>query len=235
MTLLSAANLHHSYTQLGDQFYSPQTPTPVASPSFIRFNPDLAEYLNLDPLALSSEDSLQVLSGNRVAANTNPIATVYAGHQFGGWNPQLGDGRAILLGEVLAKDGRRYDIQLKGAGRTPYSRMGDGRSPIGPVIREYLVSEAMAIYGVPTTRALAAVATGEPVMREGPLPGGILTRVAQSHIRVGTMQYFSARGDLESGNEPALGCHDTGEQGSVGFFLTLLYLLCVVPFDDIIS
>ena len=198
MALLSFENLQHSYKQLGEQFYSMQAPTPVTAPMLIRLNRELAEQLNLDPAALASEEGLKLLAGNAIPDNIEPIATVYAGHQFGGWNPQLGDGRAILLGEVLAQDGRRYDIQLKGAGRTPYSRMGDGRSPIGPVIREYLVSEAMAAFGVPTTRALAAVATGEPVMREGLLPGGILTRVAQSHLRVGTMQYFSARGDLES-------------------------------------
>lgn len=198
MTPLSSENLQHSYRRLGEQFYSLQAPTPVAAPSLIRLNRELAEHLNLDPNELAGDAGLQLLAGNAIPENVEPIATVYAGHQFGGWNPQLGDGRAILLGEVLAKDGRRYDIQLKGAGPTPYSRMGDGRSPIGPVIREYLVSEAMAAFGVPSTRALAAVATGEPVMREGLLPGGILTRVAQSHIRVGTMQFFSARNDLES-------------------------------------
>ena len=198
MAVLSSENLQHSYKQLGEQFYSSQAPTPVTAPALIRLNRELAEQLSLDPAALASDDGLELLAGNAIPENIEPIATVYAGHQFGGWNPQLGDGRAILLGETLAKDGRRYDIQLKGAGRTPYSRMGDGRSPIGPVIREYLVSEAMAAFGVPTTRALAAVATGEPVMREGLLPGGILTRVAQSHLRVGTMQYFSARDDLES-------------------------------------
>jgi uncharacterized protein YdiU (UPF0061 family) len=133
-----------------------------------------------------------------VPEGADPIATAYAGHQFGGWVPQLGDGRAVLLGEVVAPDGARFDIQLKGAGRTPFSRMGDGRAWLGPVLREYLVSEAMAALGVPTTRALAAVATGETVWRETGLPGAVLTRVAASHIRVGTFQFFAARGDTEA-------------------------------------
>jgi uncharacterized protein YdiU (UPF0061 family) len=128
----------------------------------------------------------------------DPIATAYAGHQFGGWNPQLGDGRAILLGEVIANDGVRHDIQLKGSGRTPWSRGGDGRAPLGPVLREYLVSEAMAVLGVPTSRTLGAVTSGEWVRREGRLPGGVLVRVAQSHIRIGTVQYFASRQDDEA-------------------------------------
>jgi uncharacterized protein YdiU (UPF0061 family) len=140
---------------------------------------------------------LEVLSGRRVAEGSEPIALAYAGHQFGGFTPQLGDGRAILLGEVIDRGGRRRDIQLKGAGRTPFSRGGDGRAALGPVLREYVVSEAMAALGVPTTRALAAVATGDHVYRETPLPGAVLTRVASSHIRVGTFQFFAARGDVE--------------------------------------
>ncbi|MET0377443.1 MAG: protein adenylyltransferase SelO, partial [Spongiibacteraceae bacterium] len=136
--------------------------------------------------------------GNQGPANTTPIATAYAGHQFGGWNPQLGDGRAVLLGEVIGRDGNRYDIQLKGAGRTAYSRGGDGRSPLGPVLREYIVSEAMAALGVPTTRSLAAVASGDKVFRDSVLPGGVLTRVASSHIRIGTFQFFAGREDIEA-------------------------------------
>lgn len=190
--------LQNTYRQLGEQFYSDQLPTPVAAPEWIRLNHGLAEQLNLSTIELDTPEGLQMLAGNRLPDNLHPIATVYAGHQFGGWNPQLGDGRAILLGESLAKDGRLYDIQLKGAGRTPYSRMGDGRSPLGPVLREYIVSEAMAALGIPTTRALAAVSTGESVVRESALPGAVLTRVAQSHIRIGTFQYFSARDDVES-------------------------------------
>lgn len=198
MTVFGVDSLQNTYRDLGEQFYSDQLPTPVAEPELICVNHALAEQLNVSANSLDSEEALQVLAGNAVPGSLHPIATVYAGHQFGGWNPQLGDGRAILLGEVLAKDNKRYDIQLKGAGRTPYSRMGDGRSPLGPVLREYLVSEAMAALGIPTTRALAAVSTGETVIRDSVLPGAILTRVAQSHIRIGTVQYFSARNDLES-------------------------------------
>jgi len=150
-------------------------------------------------LCISIEEALtHWFSGNQLPGGAEPIATVYAGHQFGGFNPQLGDGRAILLGEVVDVRGQRQDIQLKGAGRTPYSRGGDGRSPLGPVLREYLVSEAMHALGVPATRALAAVTTGETVFRDQPLPGAILTRVAASHIRVGTFQFFAARRDYEA-------------------------------------
>jgi uncharacterized protein YdiU (UPF0061 family) len=139
-----------------------------------------------------------MLAGNAIPEGAEPIAQAYAGHQFGGFSPQLGDGRALLLGEVIGADGARYDLQLKGSGRTRFSRGGDGKSALGPVLREYIVSEAMSALGVPTTRALAAVATGEKVMRqEGPLPGGVFTRVAASHIRVGTFQYFLARNDID--------------------------------------
>jgi uncharacterized protein YdiU (UPF0061 family) len=140
---------------------------------------------------------VEILAGNRVAEGSEPLALAYAGHQFGHFVPQLGDGRANLLGEVLGRDGVRYDIQLKGSGPTPFSRGGDGRAALGPVLREYIVSEAMAALGVPTTRALAAVTTGEQVLRETALPGAVLTRVAASHLRVGTFQYFAARGDTE--------------------------------------
>ncbi|HEY3700000.1 MAG TPA: YdiU family protein [Spongiibacteraceae bacterium] len=188
----------NSYALLPERFFSRQLPTPVAAPRFIRVNIALARLLRIDPAWLESAAALQVFAGNRVPAGADPIATVYAGHQFGGWNPQLGDGRAVLLGEVIGTDGRRYDIQLKGGGATPYSRMGDGRSPLGPVLREYIVSEAMAALGVPTTRSLAAVTTGENVVRENLLPGAVLTRVASSHIRIGTFQFFSARNDIEA-------------------------------------
>ena len=139
-----------------------------------------------------------MFSGNRLPEGAQPVALAYAGHQFGHFVPQLGDGRALMIGDVVAVDGKRYDLQLKGSGRTPFSRNGDGKSAIGPVLREYLVSEAMHRLGVPTTRALAAVATGEEVMREEPLPGAIMTRVAASHLRVGTFQYFAARQDLDA-------------------------------------
>lgn len=188
----------NSYVRLPANFYTQQPPTPVAAPRLIRYNSALAAELGIAEAWLQSEEATLVLAGNRIAPGSQPIATVYAGHQFGGWNPQLGDGRAVLLGEVVDTHGCRRDIQLKGAGRTRYSRGGDGRSPLGPVLREYIVSEAMAALGVPTTRSLAAIATGERVYREHALPGGILTRVASSHIRIGTFQYFWSREDTAS-------------------------------------
>ena len=188
----------NTYASLPERFYARLDPTPVAAPRLVRVNAALAERLGLDPDALASPESVQALAGNQVPDGATPIASAYAGHQFGHFVPQLGDGRAILLGEVVAPDGARYDIQLKGSGRTPFSRGGDGRAALGPVLREYIVSEAMAALGVPTTRALAAVTTGEGVYRETILPGAVLTRVASSHIRVGTFQYFAARGDAEA-------------------------------------
>ena len=187
----------NSYQQLPERFYSRLAPTPVSKPGPVRFNQSLAGQLGISADWLSSTGGIESLSGNRVPTGAEPIATAYAGHQFGNWVPQLGDGRAILLGEVIGPDGQRYDIQLKGSGRTPYSRGGDGRAPLGPVLREYIVSEAMAALGVPTSRALAAVSTGDAVYREGVLPGAVLTRVAQSHIRIGTFQYFYSRQDHE--------------------------------------
>jgi len=188
----------NSYARLDERFYTRQLPVPVARPELIRVNHALARKLGIDPLWLESDQGVEFLAGNYIAGGSEPLAAVYAGHQFGGWNPQLGDGRAILLGEVVGRDGIRYDIQLKGSGRTPYSRGGDGRAPLGPVLREYIVSEAMAAMGVPTSRTLGAVTSGEWVMREGRLPGAVLARVAQSHIRIGTLQFFAARGDTEA-------------------------------------
>ncbi len=188
----------NSYARLPERFFAQLSPTPVAGPKMIRVNTALAEQLGIDPAFLASEDGIAILSGNQVPEGAASVALAYAGHQFGHFNPQLGDGRAILLGEVVGKDGLRRDIQLKGAGPTPFSRRGDGRAALGPVLREYIVSEAMAALGLPTTRALAAVTTGEDVVRETMLPGGVLTRVASSHIRVGTFQYFAARGDNEA-------------------------------------
>lgn len=188
----------NTYARLSDKLFSQQHPKPVSQPELIALNTTLAERLELDVDALRSPDGLSILAGNSLPDGSDPIATVYAGHQFGHWVPQLGDGRAILLGEVKDKDAKRFDIQLKGAGRTPYSRGGDGRAAVGPVVREYVVSEAMAALGVPTTRALAAVASGENVQRETALPGAILTRVAESHIRVGTFQFFAARRDYDT-------------------------------------
>jgi uncharacterized protein YdiU (UPF0061 family) len=188
----------NSYTSLPERFYSKQPPRPVRAPALIRANLSLAEYLGLSPELLQGPGAAEWVAGNRVPEGADPAAMAYAGHQFGHFNPQLGDGRALLLGEMVARDGVRHDLHLKGSGVTPFSRGGDGRSPLGPVLREYIVSEAMAALGVPTTRALAAASTGEPVLRERPLPGGVLLRVARSHVRVGTFEYFAARGD-ESG------------------------------------
>jgi uncharacterized protein YdiU (UPF0061 family) len=194
---MTALPFDNSYVHLPERFYARRAPTPVAAPRLIRLNRALAEALGLDPDWLSGPEGVAALAGNGVPDGADPIAAAYAGHQFGNFVPQLGDGRAILLGEVIDRMGHRRDIQLKGSGPTPFSRRGDGRAALGPVLREYLVSEAMAALGVPTTRALAAVTTGEPVVRETLLPGAVLTRVAASHIRVGTFQFFAARGDVE--------------------------------------
>jgi uncharacterized protein YdiU (UPF0061 family) len=187
----------NSYARLPERFFAKVAPTPVAAPRLIQLNHRLAKGLGIDPEWLASEEGVAVLAGNRVPAGAEPIATAYAGHQFGSFVPQLGDGRAILLGEVINGDGKRRDIQLKGSGPTPFSRRGDGRAALGPVLREYVVSEAMSALGIPTTRALAAVSTGEKVVRETMLPGGVITRIAASHVRVGTFQYFAAWGDGE--------------------------------------
>src|SRR5271167_1573819 len=186
----------NSYAALPANFFARQGPVPVANPRLIKFNEELASELGLEWQALDSGALASIFSGNLMPSRAQPIAMAYAGHQFGQFVPQLGDGRAILLGEVIDRSGVRRDIQLKGAGRTPYSRDGDGRAAVGPVLREYLVSEAMHALGIAGTRALAAVATGETVFRERGLPGAILTRVAASHVRVGTFQYFAARRDL---------------------------------------
>ena len=185
----------NSYARLPQGFFTRTAPTPVSAPELIALNRPLAQRLGLDPDWLTSEAGIAMLAGNALPEGAEPIAQAYAGHQFGGFVPQLGDGRAVLLGEVLAPDGARFDIQLKGAGPTPFSRRGDGRAWLGPVLREYLISEFMAAFGIPTTRALAAVATGERVIRESVLPGAVLTRVASSHIRVGTFEFYAARGD----------------------------------------
>jgi uncharacterized protein YdiU (UPF0061 family) len=187
----------NTYAALPDGFFARVAPTPVAAPRLIKLNRPLAVRLGLDPDLLESPEGAEILSGKRLPEGAQPIAMAYAGHQFGHFVPQLGDGRAILLGEVIDIDGIRRDIQLKGSGPTPFSRRGDGRAALGPVLREYIVSEAMAALGIPTTRSLAATITGESVMRETVLPGAVLTRVASSHIRVGTFQYFAARGDTE--------------------------------------
>lgn len=188
----------NSYARLPEHFYARQNPVPVKSPAWLALNEPLALELGLEPGEFRAPELLEVFAGNRVPEGAEPVALAYAGHQFGGFVPRLGDGRALLLGEVSASNGRRYDVQLKGSGRTPFSRGGDGRAALGPVLREFLVSEAMHAMGVPTTRSLAAVLTGEVVQREQALPGAVLTRVASSHLRVGTFQYFAARRDTAS-------------------------------------
>src|SRR5450755_2586836 len=193
-----AVSFDNSYAHLPERFYARLDPTPAAQPRLIKFNSALAAELGLDVSGVSADTLAQLFSGNLRLQGAEPLAMAYAGHQFGHFVPKLGDGRAILLGEVRDVAGVRRDIQLKGSGRTPYSRDGDGRAALGPVLREYVVSEAMHALGVPTTRALAIVATGESVYRERRLPGAILTRVAASHVRVGTFQFFAARGDVEA-------------------------------------
>ena len=190
--------LDNSYARLPDSFHALAEPDCIAAPSMLVWNRELAVKLGLDPLADNETELARIFSGSVRSLGIQPIAMAYAGHQFGHFTPQLGDGRAALLGEVVTDVGDRFDIQLKGSGRTPYSRGGDGKSWLGPVLREYILSEAMHHLGVPTTRALAAVATDETVYRETAKPGAVLTRVASSHIRVGTFEYFAARRDIDS-------------------------------------
>ena len=192
---VSDIRFDNTYARLPESFYERVAPRKVAAPELVALNDALAKGLRIDPTFLRSPAGVGVLAGNEIAAGSEPIALAYAGHQFGNFVPQLGDGRAVLLGEVVDDDGKRYDLQLKGSGPTRFSRRGDGRAALGPVIREYVVSEAMAALGIPTTRSLAAVWSGETIRRERILPGGVLTRVASSHLRVGTFQYFAARGD----------------------------------------
>ncbi|MGY6555154.1 MAG: protein adenylyltransferase SelO [Wenzhouxiangella sp.] len=194
---LVAPRFDNSYAHLPEGFFSPQAPTPVARPELFALNHELAENLGLDPEWLGGPEGLAMLSGNRLPSGAKPIAMGYAGHQFGHWVPRLGDGRALLIGEVIDRNGVRRDLQLKGSGPTPYSRRGDGRSSIGPVVREYLASEFMHALGIPTTRALAAVSTGEQVIRQRLEPGGILCRVASSHVRVGTFEFFARNGKID--------------------------------------
>jgi uncharacterized protein YdiU (UPF0061 family) len=185
----------NSYARLPERFFARVSPTPVTRPRLVRLNESLAVHLGLSPDRLTAPEGIEVLAGNRVPDGAEPLSMAYAGFQFGSWVPQLGDGRAILLGELIDKDGVRRDVQLKGSGPTPFSRNGDGRAGLGPVLREYVLSEAMAALGIPTTRSLAAVTTGEQIVRESRLPSAVLTRIAQSHIRVGTFQFFAGRRD----------------------------------------
>ena len=195
---MASIEFDNSYARLSDKFFSRLEMNCVSSPELIRVNSELADDLRIDPGWLTSKNGIDMMSGNAMPDGADPLASVYAGHQFGHYVQRLGDGRAMLVGEVISRQGVRYDIQLKGSGPTPYSRGGDGRSPLGPVLREYIVSEAMYHLGVPTTRALGVVLTGDEVRRESNLPGAILTRVSQSHIRIGTHQYFAAYDDITS-------------------------------------
>jgi uncharacterized protein YdiU (UPF0061 family) len=225
----------NTYAQLPGRFFAKQKPAHVPEPKLIRLNRELAEKLSLDTDWLESADGVSVLAGNSMPEGANPIAQAYAGHQFGGFSPQLGDGRAILLGEVIDTDGARHDLQLKGSGRTPFSRGGDGKSALGPVLREYIVSEAMAALGVPTTRALAAVATGETVRRqEGSLLGAVFTRIAASHIRIGTFQYFLARQDIDALRllaDHAIARHYSDASDAKNSYVTLLESVAVAQAD----
>jgi uncharacterized protein YdiU (UPF0061 family) len=191
--------LEHHYATLPARCFAEVLPAAAAAPSLLVFNEPLAEVLGLpDQAGGQPIDWAAVLSGNQLPADARPLAMAYAGHQYANFVPQLGDGRALLLGEKRGRDGQLHELQLKGSGRTPFSRSGDGRAAVGPMLREYLISEAMHALGIPTTRSLAVVATGERVFREDVLPGAVLTRVASSHLRVGTFQYFAARDDREA-------------------------------------
>lgn len=191
ITIETGWNLDNSYARLPEIFFSRLNPTPVLSPKLIIFNDSLATSLGLNVQALQSDDSVDMFAGNKIPKDALPLAQAYAAHQFGHFT-MLGDGRALLLGEYITPKGERFDIQLKGSGRTPYSRGGDGRAALGPMLREYIISEAMNGLGIPTTRSLAVVTTGESIIRETEQPGAILTRVASSHLRIGTFQYASA-------------------------------------------
>ncbi len=181
---------NNTYVNLPDVFYKKVLPTKVPDPKLIILNQNLSEYLGFKIKDSDMENLIGLLSGNNIPEGAEPIAMAYGGHQFGHWVPQLGDGRALLLGEIMSQEGTRYDLQLKGSGPTPFSRSGDGKAVLGPVLREYLLSESMHALGIPSTRALSAVSTGEMIMREMQYPGAILFRVSQSHVRIGTFEYF---------------------------------------------
>lgn len=217
-------NFDNSYARLPDTFFSRIEPTPVRSPKLVVLNHPVAESLGLSVRALQSEDGVAALAGNKAPEGAAPIAQAYAGHQFGYFN-MLGDGRAVLLGEQISPKGERFDIQLKGSGRTPYSRGGDGRAALGPMLREYIISEAMHALGIPTTRSLAVTLTGQPITREKELPGAILTRVAASHIRVGTFQYaahFGTAEDLRSLADYTINRHYSDIEAGGNRYLALL-------------
>jgi uncharacterized protein YdiU (UPF0061 family) len=196
-TATPSFHFDNSYARDLQGFYVPWKPAQAPAPRLLFLNEELARELQLDPAALQGEQGVAILAGNSVPEGAEPLAQAYAGHQFGGFSPQLGDGRALLLGEVVDRQGRRRDIAFKGSGRTPFSRGGDGKAAVGPMLREVLIGEAMHALGIPTTRALAVVGTGESVVRETMLPGAVLTRIALSHLRVGTFQFYAARGERD--------------------------------------
>lgn len=215
----------NSYARELDGAYVRWRPAPAPNPRLVQLNHALAAELNLDASTLCSTEGVAVLAGNAVPPGAEPLAQAYAGHQFGGFSPQLGDGRALLLGEVIDVRGHRRDIVLKGSGRTPFSRGGDGKATLGPVLREFLMGEAMQALGIPTTRALAAVSTGDTVYREEALPGAVLTRVASSHLRVGTFQFFAARSDwamVRRLADYAIARHEPQLMGAADRYLGLL-------------
>jgi uncharacterized protein YdiU (UPF0061 family) len=219
------ARFDNSYARDLQGLYVPWKPAQVPAPRLLFLNAPLAEELGLDPAALLSDEGAAIFAGNAVPEGAEPIAQAYAGHQFGGFSPQLGDGRALLLGEVIDRQGRRRDIAFKGSGRTPFSRGGDGKAAVGPMLREVLIGEAMHALGIPTTRALAVAATGEPVVRERLLPGAVLARVAASHLRVGTFQFYAARQEMDKLRQLAeytIARHDPDLAGSPNRYLDLL-------------
>lgn len=195
MPISQTISFDNSYAEQMEGFYVAWEGAKVPTPEIIQFNDELAKELGLAVAELNSKEGAEFFAGNEMPQGASPLAQVYAGHQFGGFSPQLGDGRALLVGEVIDQNNIRRDIQLKGSGQTPFSRRGDGKAVVGPVLREYLIGEAMHALGIPTTRALAAVTTGEKILRNGFEPGAVLTRVASSHLRVGSFQFFAARQD----------------------------------------
>lgn len=225
----------HSYAGLPAALFELCVPTPVAAPRWLAFNHQLAAELGFDPALAETDAGLQILAGNQLPAWAQPLAQAYSGHQFGQLSPRLGDGRALLLAEIVDKKQRRRDIQLKGAGPTPYSRRGDGRSALGPVIREYLVSEAMFALGVPTSRALAAVITGEPVYRDQPKPGGILTRVAASHIRIGTFQFASMLADGSSSQQDSAAPNSSALKSLADYVINRHYPECTAAIQPYLA
>ena len=225
MASVTAFRFDNSFARELEGFYVPWRPAAVPAPRLLFLNRSLAAELGLDVASLDGPAGAATFAGNALPDGAEPLAQAYAGHQFGGFSPQLGDGRAVLLGEVIDRQGRRRDIAFKGSGRTPFARGGDGKAAVGPMLREVLLGEAMHALGIPTTRALAVVATGEPVYREQALPGAVLTRVAASHIRVGTFEFFASRGDVERLRKLAeytLARHDPALAAAPQPFLALL-------------